>query len=113
MRADDIQGNQGDPQVWLDYLDGKLPEDQRLRLEEEIGRSEFLKEALEGLRPIRDKVDVAEVTRQLNQQLRKQLASRKRKRGRKAQPSLLWTGVAIILILVLIFAGFYIYTHLR
>ena len=53
---DDIPEDGTDPQVWLDYLDGKLPEEERQHLEEEIAHSEFLREALEGLLPLKGTV---------------------------------------------------------
>jgi anti-sigma factor RsiW len=98
-------------QQWLDYLDGKLPEDEARRLEEEIEKSEFLREALQGLRPLAGKEDLRETTRMLNQQLQQQLAARKRVRHKPLTVPLLWVVAALVIILVVIFLGFYFYSR--
>jgi hypothetical protein len=100
-----------DPQKWLDYLEGTLPEDERRRLEEEIAQSDFLKEALEGLKPLREKEDLREVSRQLNQQLRKQLKNRKPHRRSRASMNQVWVIVTLLVVLLFIFLGYYFYTH--
>lgn len=109
---DDIPKNQDRSAKLLDYLDGKLPEDQRQQLEEEIARSAFLQEALEGLQPIKGTMDIREVTRQLNQQLRKQISARKRPRRVRPAISLLWIVVALAIVLTIILLGYYFYARL-
>lgn len=99
-----------DPQKWLDYLDGKLSPDEARQLEEEIAQSEFLRDALEGLRPLREKGDIQKTTRELNQQLYKRLASRKRTR-RTADLPLIWVVVALLIILAITFLGYYFYSR--
>lgn len=100
-----------DPQKWLDYLEGNLPEEERRRLEEEIARSENLREAMEGLKPLKDKEDLREVNQQLNLQLRKQLAQKPRKKSRRPAAVQMWVIVALLVILLFIFLGYYFYTH--
>ena len=110
---DDIPEDGTDPQVWLDYLDGKLPEEERQHLEEEIAHSEFLREALEGLLPLKGTVDLREVTRQLNRQLDRQLSTRKRGRLHSPQHFLLWACIALVVVLTVIMLGYYFYSHLH
>ncbi len=103
-----------DPQKWLDYLDGKLPLEQRQLLEKEIAQSEFLRDALEGLHPLKNTVDLDAVVNHLNQQLKQQLAPRKRRRKRRAgMAEQKWGLLAILVILGLCLLGysFYWYMH--
>lgn len=100
-----------DPQKWLDYLEGNLPEEERRRLEAEIAQSDFLKEAMEGLEPLKGKEDLREIDRQLSSHLHKQLAQRNRKKNRRSATVQLWMIVALLVILLFIFLGYYFYTH--
>ncbi|TDX00777.1 hypothetical protein [Dinghuibacter silviterrae] len=101
-----------DPQKWLDYLDGKLPEEEARRLEAEIAKSEFLREALEGLRPFAGKGEaLRKTTRELNQRLHQQLAPAKRARRTPLAVPLLWVVVALLVILAVILLGYYFYTR--
>lgn len=99
------------PQRWLDFLEGRLPEDERRRMEEAIDESDFLKEALQGLQPLQGKEDLAEITRQLNQHLHKQLAARKRPRRTQPPMPFFWVIVAMVIVLAIIFLGYYFYTR--
>jgi hypothetical protein len=130
-KTDDILQDEGptgprdltDPRKWLDYLDGKLsPEDER-KLEKEIARSEFLMDALEGLRPrdnppdnIPDGIHTASlnaIVRQLNHQLHQQLVQKKERRSRKALLKHNPTEIAVILIIALCLIGYFLYRNLH
>lgn len=104
---------QTNPQKWLDYLEGKLPPDEERELEEEIARSEFLRDAMEGLRPIQGTVDLPKVVQQLNQQLGRQLSAQKNKRARRSLPSQQWVWVSILVILTVCLLGYYLYSRLH
>jgi hypothetical protein len=101
------------PQQWLDYLDGKLPPEEMARLEEEIGQSEFLRDALEGLRPIHGKEDLSKVVRGINRGLRKQLASRERRRGLALPGQQQWVLITILVLLGVCLLGYYLYVRLK
>jgi type VI protein secretion system component VasF len=110
---DDIPlGREGiGPQKWLDFLEGRLPEDERREMEEAIDHSDLLKDALEGLQPLQGKEDLQEITRQLNQHLHKQLAARKRPRRDRTPMPFFWVIVALVVVLAIIFLGYYFYTR--
>ena len=102
-----------DPQKWMDYLDGKLSGEERLRLEAEIAQSEFLKDALEGLHPNQGKIDLNAVVNQLNQQLRNQLAAKKTLKKRQTKlsgNSWLWIA-AVAAILGICLLGYYCFVY--
>lgn len=118
--TDDIlqSDDRTDPRKWLDYLDGKLSAEEQHKLEEEIAQSEFLRDALEGLRPKdnaaepTDTVNLDAIVRQLNQQLRQQLTLKKTRRKRKARFKDNPAEIAVILIIALCLIGYFLYRML-
>jgi hypothetical protein len=118
--TDDIlqSDDRTDPRKWLDYLDGKLSTEEQNKLEEEIAQSEFLRDALEGLRPTdNDTVDantthLNAIVHQLNHQLRQQLAQKKSRRKRKSLLKHNPAEVAVILIIALCLIGYFLYRTL-
>jgi hypothetical protein len=106
-------GDWPDPQKWLDYLEGKLPENERRALEEEIAGSDFLKEALEGLTPPDSGVDLNRIVGQLNQQLRQKLVVKRKRRTSKDVTPQTWAWVAVVLVLTICLIGYFLYERLR
>jgi len=104
INTDDLLRNneQTDPQKWLDYLDGKLSPEEQRKLEGEIAQSDFLRDAMEGLHPVENIVDLNAVVNQLNHQL-------KRRPATKGQNG---TVVAILIILGVCLIGFFLYWKL-
>jgi len=115
INTDDLLRNneQTDPQKWLDYLDGKLSPEEQRKLEGEIAQSDFLRDAMEGLHPVENIVDLNAVVNQLNHQLKQQLVSRKiRRKRRPATKGQNGTVVAILIILGVCLIGFFLYWKL-
>ena len=93
-------------QRWLDYLDGRLSAEEREQLEREVEDSEFLTEAMEGLREqsVR-RAHLAGIVHHLNHDLHRHLDARKRKRLRDGTQHQQWIWiVAILLVLAICFA---------
>ena len=90
----------------LRYLEGKVTEEERFAIENQMADSAFMNEAMEGLQQFKDPALVKEYVTALNQQLQKQTAkkiSRKNKRKFKDQQ---WLIIAILSILLLCVTGF-------
>ena len=120
-KTNDILPGDGpmDPRKWMDYLDGKLSPEEQHRLEDEIAQSEFLREALEGLRPPENvsarehTAGIDAVVHQLNLQLRQQLAQKKTQRKRKELFRQSPTEIAIVVIVTLCMIGYFLYRQLH
>jgi hypothetical protein len=95
-----------DQETLLLYLQGKLPPEKQHEVEQHILNNEFASDALEGLRGFKDPAQLDHLVAQLNQELRKKTA-RKKKSNREAgaEP---WLVIALIIILVLIVVSYLI-----
>jgi len=95
-----------DNQKLMDYLSGKLSDEQRHDVEKQMADSEFVNEAMEGLEEVKNKKELNFYIEQLNADLHKQLDkknARKQKRKLKDQP---WIYLAIVVLILLIVIGF-------
>lgn len=96
------------------YLQGNATDEERFAIEKQMADSDFVNEAIEGLQNFKDPAQVAKYVKQLNSQLQKQTArklSKKRKRKLNDQN---WLTIAILAILALCIAGFFLvhfYSH--
>ncbi len=101
-----------DNQKLMDYLSGKLSEQEKHEVEKWIVDNDFENEAIEGLqkmsgRPIGIYVD------QLNKDLNQYLEQRKRRREKTKIVSAPWIYVAIVLILLLVIIGYIVIHRLQ
>ncbi|MEO6313857.1 MAG: hypothetical protein ABIU63_10990 [Chitinophagaceae bacterium] len=94
-----------DNQQLMDYLAGKLPEDEQHQVEMQLADSDFMKDAVEGLENVHDKKDIHFYVEQINRDLHKKLQQKKQKRQRRKLVQQRWVYAAIILILALIIAA--------
>ena len=101
--------NEIDQDLLLSYLSGTISDNDRQRLEQDMAENPFLQDAVEGLRKIERKEDISEIVNQLNRNLHQHLKPHHRK---KAIPSQQWSLVAIIVIILLCVAGYYIIQRL-
>src|SRR5450432_4308374 len=90
-----------DSQKLLDYLNGKLSEQERHELEKMVGDNAFMNDAIEGLEHMRDKKKLQDYIEQLNAELHEQLQKPKDRRVKKKIKEYPWIYLAIVLILVL------------
>ncbi len=97
-----------DQETLMLYLQGKLSAQQQHEIEKEALRNEFETDALEGLTDFKDKKKLASLVDQLNADLRKKTEKKKayrRKLELKISPA---TIIAIVIILLLIVAGYFV-----
>ena len=89
-----------DNQKLMDYVSGKLSNDQQHELESQMADSEMLNDAVEGLSQVKDPQRVNSYVEQLNANLRGHIGKKhKRIRKWKDEP---WVYLAIVIILALI-----------
>ena len=93
-----------DNQQLMDYLSGKLSEDEKHQVEMQLANNDFMNDAVEGLENVKDKKDINLFVEQLNRDLHKKLLRKKHKKQKRKLPQQRWVYAAIILILALLIA---------
>ncbi|MGF7230076.1 hypothetical protein [Arachidicoccus sp.] len=89
----------------IEYLNNNLSEPEAQKLEEALAESDFTKDALEGLRAFKHPKKLSRNVRHLNQTLRRSIDDKSRRRpGTFSQ--LIWYIIAVILILLILIAGY-------
>ena len=89
-------------QQLIDYLDGKLNEEETHAIEVHIADCDFCSDALEGLSAIENKREISLIVRQVHNQLRHELQSHQSKTKKVKMYSWLAALVFIILLILLI-----------
>ncbi len=69
---------------------------------------DFISDANEGLDKLKDTKQLESVLNKLNQQMRRQLSGKKYQKKRPSIGDLSWSYWAILIILLLIFAGYFV-----
>lgn len=111
----DILGQhaQMDPQKLMDYLEGKLSDQEKHEVEAMLADSAFMDDALEGLGQVKDKQKIAAILQELNTQLKRNAKEKNRRRAMR-QPGfpgwLLFATVTIILLVILAYIIYKMYT---
>ncbi len=93
-----------DNQQLMDYLAGKLSEDEKHRVEMQLADNDFMNDALEGLENVKDKKDINFFVEQLNRDLHKKLQQKKNRKQKRKLLQQRWVYAAVIIILALIIA---------
>jgi anti-sigma factor RsiW len=101
-----------DNQKLMDYLSGKLSQQERHELEKEMASSEMMNDAVEGLTSIASQQKIQGYVDQLNKDLHKQLQEKKAKRQRRKIKDEPYIYLAIILILLLIIIAYMVIQRL-
>ncbi len=90
-----------DNQKLMDYLSGKLSEQERHEVEKWMADNEFGNEAMEGLQSFSGKKDLQAYVENLNKDLHKYIRQKKDRRERRRIKDDPWTYVAIVMILAI------------
>lgn len=102
-----------DPQKLMDYLEGKLSDKEKHEVESVLADSAFMDDAAEGLNEMKDKQKIASILFELNNQLHKKTQQRRKLQFSNRLPFpgwLIFTTVTIILLIVLAYIIFRMYT---
>jgi hypothetical protein len=103
-------------QQLMDYLAGKLPDDEKHEVEMQLDGNDFVNDAIEGLEHVKDKGNIDVFVDQLNRDLHKKLLRTKNKKQKRKLLQQRWVYAAIILILALIVSTWLMivkYQHLK
>jgi len=95
-----------DNQKLMDYLSDKLSEGEKYEIEKKMVDNEMVNDAIEGLENLKNKKDINVLVEQLNNNLKKQLQTKKLKKQKRQIKDLNWLYLSIILILIIILIGF-------
>ena len=95
-----------DNQLLMDYLSGKLSDEQMHEIERSMANSEFLNDAVEGLQSIRNKKDMQSYVDELNAAMQKSLAKKKQRRLKRRLREEPWGLLAVVLIILLCIVGY-------
>jgi hypothetical protein len=85
----------------MNYLSGNLSDDELKLFEQQIEGSDFIKDAVEGLKNLPADKKLHEYVRNLNKNLHQQLSSRKIRKEASPTKYLYWIIFSVITILVL------------
>lgn len=102
-----------DNQKLMDYLSGKLSEQDKHEVERWMVDNDFENEAMEGLQGIAAKKNLEGYVDQLNKDLNQYLQSKKKRREKRTIKDAPWMYVSIVLILVLVVIGYIIIRKLQ
>ncbi|MEP7278790.1 MAG: hypothetical protein ABI813_09125 [Bacteroidota bacterium] len=91
-------------QQLMDYLAGKLSEEEKHEVEMQLTASDFVSDAVEGLENISNKQEINVFVKQLNSDLHKKLSQKKTRKQKRKLLQQRWVFAAIILILALVIA---------
>lgn len=97
-----------DQETLLNYLQGKLSQEQRHAVEKKMLASDFDMDAIEGLEEIKNKERLSLLVDSLNYDLKKKLKRNKKRKEKfrlKDQP---WLYIAVLIILLLIVLSYFV-----
>jgi ATP-dependent Zn protease len=95
-----------DQETLLLYLQDKLSAEMKHEVEKKLLESEFTDDAVEGLKEIKDKKQIAYMVEVLNRDLKKKLKKKKQRREKmqiKDQP---WLYISILIFILLIIISY-------
>ncbi len=90
-----------DNQKLMDYLSGKLPEEQKNEVEQWMADSDFSDDALEGLQQFKQPKDIQSYVDDLHNNLNKQIQQKKSRREKRKLKETPWLYLAIFIILAI------------
>jgi asparagine synthetase B (glutamine-hydrolysing) len=97
-----------DQETLLLYLQDKLSEEKKHEVEKQLLENEFADDAIEGLKEMRDKQQIAYTVEMLNRDLRKKTEKKKLRREKMKLPSQTWLYISIFIILLLIILSYFV-----
>jgi anti-sigma factor RsiW len=102
-----------DNQKLMDYLSGKLPEQERHEVEKWMADNDFANEAVEGLQDFSGKKNLQVYVDHLNKELNQYIQQKKERREKRRIKENPWVYVAIIFILVIAVVAFLVIKRLQ
>jgi anti-sigma factor RsiW len=90
-----------DNQKLMDYLSGKLSEQEKHEVEKWMADNDFSNEALEGLQEFKDRNNLQNYVDQLNKDLNSYLRIKKQRREKRKIKDTPWVYYTIVVLLIL------------
>lgn len=97
-----------DNQRLIDYLAGKLTEQENNEIEQLLAENEFMNDAAEGLAAVKNKPQLNSLVEQLNADLRKKLDQKKQRKEKRRLKEYPVVYIAVILVLLLIILAWWV-----
>ena len=85
----------------LEYLNNQLNAEAEHEVEQHMNDDDFLNDAVDGLQQFENKKDLGNLVSQLNTDLKKQLAQKKKRKRKYSIPDQSWYYYAIVIVLIL------------
>lgn len=101
-----------DNQKLMDYLAGKLSEQEKHEVEKWMVDNDFANEALEGLQQLSGKKNLQGYVDQLNKELNQYIQKKKERRERRKIKEFPWVYIAVVIILFLIILAYLVISRL-
>ena len=101
-----------DQEKLLQYLQGKLSDQQQHEVEKQLLQDEFSEDAMEGLASFRDKEQLQYMVEMLNRDLKKKTAKKKMRREKmriKDQP---WLYISVLILILLLALSYFVIRRL-
>ena len=102
-----------DNQKLMDYLSGHLAGSEMHEVEEMMADNDFVNDAIEGLQRIDNQKNVESLVEQLNRDLQKKLQVKKARKEKLKLKEYPWVYFAIVIILLLIIASWFVIHQLH
>ncbi len=102
-----------DNQKLMDYLAGKLPENERHEVEKWMADNEFANEAVDGLQGFSGKKNLQAYVDHLNQDLNKYIQQKKERREKRRFKENPWVYLAIAMILAIAILAYIVIKRLQ
>ena len=93
-----------DNQQLMDYLAGKLSDEEKHQVEMQLADNDFINDALEGLENVKDPKDINFFVDQLNRDLHKKLLQKQKRKQKRKLLQQRWVYAAVVIILALLIA---------
>ena len=97
-----------DNQKLMDYLAGQLDQESSHQVEEMMSGDDFVNDAIEGLQRLDNQKRIENLVEQLNTDLQKKLQAKKARKDKRKLQEHPWIYYAIVLIILLGVAGWYV-----
>ncbi|MEO7523590.1 MAG: hypothetical protein ABIT58_05810, partial [Ferruginibacter sp.] len=79
----------------LQYLTSNMPDYEQHEFEKEMNDDEFMNDAVEGLQQIENKKNIPGYIQQINNDLKKQLNTKKKRKEKRNIPSQYWNYIVV------------------
>ena len=102
-----------DQETLLLYLQDKLSEEKKHEVEKQLLDNEFADDAMEGLKEMKDKQQIAYMVEMLNRDLKKKTEKKKQRREKLKLPNQSWLYISVVIVLLLIILSYIVIRSMK